>query len=424
MSNTQHISLVLARRMALHSQLLDGTNRLHTGKAGTERIIEHLGYVQVDAMSVVERAQHHTLWTRQEDYKPDYLHELQRTDRSVFEYWGHCASYLPMRDYRFYLRQMHSHRTPTKTWPRRWLKEHGHLMKPILRRIRDEGPLSLRALEEPAGIVSRGWSGGSPIQIAVGMLCERGDLMITERRGTQKIYDLKENVVPDRMDTSMPTRAEQGRFFVRRALNAHGLAQEKTVHDHLRRCDKKAVSEALSALVDTGEVVEVGVEGLEGGRYFTFAKTLQEADGLQSMDSRLFILSPFDNLIARRQRIQDLFGFEYLLECYKPKHKRKYGYYVLPLLWKEGFVGRVDARASRKEKALVVERLLLESTFRIDDVLLSSLAETLHKLAVFAQCSRVDVVNADSRRIRDALRRRTGASQQRRALWTRDGKGD
>ena len=409
MSKTHHMSAALARRLALRSQLLCACDGRPRGKPGTLHIIEHLGYVQVDAMSVVERAQHHTLWTRQPDYKPDYLHELQRTDRSVFEYWGHCASYLPMCDYRYYLAQMQSQRTPTKTWPKRWLKQHGHLMTPILRRIHDEGPLSLRQIEEPTGVTSRGWSSGSPTQIIVDMLCGRGDLMITERRGRQKIYDLRENVVPDGTDTSMPTRTEQGEFFVRRALKAHGLAQERTIHDHLRRCDKKAVSEALSAWVDSGEAVEVTVEGIEGGRYYALAKTLDEADGLQSADTPLCILSPFDNLIARRRRIQELFAFEYLLECYKPKHKRKYGYYVLPLLWREQFVGRIDAKASRKQRTLAAERLMLQSTFRIDDAFLPSLAETLANLAAFTGCARVDIVHADSARLRDELRQRARA---------------
>ena len=348
MNKIHHISLKLARRIALKSQLLDAGNSISEGKSETLQIIDHLGYVQIDAMSVVARAQHHTLWARQPDYRSVYLHELQAKDRSVFEYWGHCASYLPMSDYRYYMPQMESHRTPTKTWPMRWLKQHGHLMEPILERLRGEGALSLRELESPSGKISQGWTGGSPIQIALGMLFEYGDVMVTERQGIKKIYDLKERVVPEDTDTRMPSKSEQGHFFVQRALNAHGLVQKLTIHDHLRRCDKQAINEALSELLDAGEVVEVRIENNQKELYYAYEKEVQKADSLQATGSTLHILSPFDNLIARRQRIKSLFRFEYLLECYKAKHKRKYGYYVLPLLWKEG-VYRKDRCQSKQQ---------------------------------------------------------------------------
>ena len=143
------LSLEQARRLTLRAQLLDGRGRPPRGKEGVARTIEHLGYVQIDTISVVQRAHHHTLWNRRADYDPTMLHALQATDRRVFEYWGHAASYLPLSDYRFYLPKMQSFQTPSSRWERDRLEKHGHLMKPVLERIREEGPLSSKDFKAP-----------------------------------------------------------------------------------------------------------------------------------------------------------------------------------------------------------------------------------------------------------------------------------
>ncbi len=119
---------------------------LGTGKEGAARAVDQLGYVQIDTISRVERAHHHTLWSRVPGYQPGMLEELQAVDKRVFEYWGHEASYLPMQDYRFYLPRMRSFSDPAVGWHRHLLEKYHHLTPHILERIRQEGPLSFQGL--------------------------------------------------------------------------------------------------------------------------------------------------------------------------------------------------------------------------------------------------------------------------------------
>ena len=136
--NSVPVSLEIARRMALHAQLFGERPALPDGKEGIAQTIERLGYVQIDTISVVQRAHHHTLWTRRPDYDPKMLHELQAVDRRVFEYWGHAASYLPMADYRFYLPRMRNFRAPVKSWEKYFIEKHEHLTGQVLKRIQQE----------------------------------------------------------------------------------------------------------------------------------------------------------------------------------------------------------------------------------------------------------------------------------------------
>ena len=143
------ISQRLARRIAINAQLLDGRAKLPKGKEGVARAIEHLGYIQIDTIAVIERAHNHTLWTRRPDYKPEMLDSLLSRDRLLFEYWGHAASYLPIGDYRFYIPRMRYFLDPHNKWEKQRLEKFGHMMKPVLERIRKEGPLGSKDFTPP-----------------------------------------------------------------------------------------------------------------------------------------------------------------------------------------------------------------------------------------------------------------------------------
>ena len=127
---TDSISKKTARRLVLHAQLLDGKTRIMKGKAGVVQAVGHLGYVQIDTIAVIERAHHHTLWTRVPGYEPKHLHEALAIERTIFEYWGHAASYLPMSDYRFYLPMMRSFYDPKNAWFRGWGEKYGSTPRP------------------------------------------------------------------------------------------------------------------------------------------------------------------------------------------------------------------------------------------------------------------------------------------------------
>ncbi len=393
-----NLSLKQARQIVLKAQLLDGRTALPSGKEGIAQTIDGLGYVQIDTISVIKRSHHHTLWIRRDDYDENMLHDLQAEDRLVFEYWTHAMSYLPMSDFRYSLPRMRNFKNPTSPWARHQWQKSGHLVESVLERIRKEGPLSSKdfASSEKKGGT---WWDWKPAKVALELLFWRGDLMITERQNFQKIYDLTERVLPDHIDTTMPNDDELGRFFVIRALSALGIAgqtdiqrymQPGTARDSgLQIAGKNIIEKALRDLLDAKEVISVILEKNENTVYYALSDAFQNIIHQKETTDGVFLLSPFDNLIIQRQRTKRIFGFDYALECYVPVEKRKYGYFVLPILWGDRFVGRLDPKSDRKTKTLVVRSLVFEPSFKSFDTLLPLLAQRFVDFARFNGCEHI-----------------------------------
>ena len=377
--------------MALSAQLLLEGPGGNSGAERTFRTIDALGYVQIDTISVVERAHHHTLWSRFGGYCPDILHRLHSEDRKVFEYWGHAASYLPISDYRFYTRQMKRHRDPKDKWARNRLEKCGHLMDDVLDRIRREGPLGSGDFKAAPGVKRAQWWDWKPAKTALELLFWRGDLMITRRDNFHRIYDLTERVLPDGTDTSTPEEDELGRFLVRRALRAHGTADERTMADHIHAADRSVVRRALLEMVDSGEVLAASVDGDTG--YYLLEDAVDAAGTEAAADPGVHILSPFDNLIIDRKRAERLFGFRYSLECYTPRKKRKYGYFVLPVLWGDTLAALMDCKVHRKERCLQVISLRLELPAEDMEAFIEPFSRRLEAFARFNGCRSLDLTH-------------------------------
>ena len=376
-----------AKTLLLRHQLLAGGKKLPKGMVGAARIIEHLGYVQIDTISVIERAHHHVLWTRQPGYGQQMLHEMQAVDRTIFEYWGHAMCYLPMADYRYYLPLMA--RFPGKgAWEKSRYKQHGHLMAAVLERIKNEGPLCSKDFESPPKFRRGPWWDWKPAKTALELLYWKGDLMVSERRNFQKYYNLTERVLPAGTDTAVPDGLACGRFIVRRALGALGLATEREIWDYIHVADRATVKRAIDEMAAGNEIMPVAVDGIEAG-YFALphslnAKPKKSAPGIH-------LLSPFDNLIIHRLRVKNIFGFDYALECYTPSHKRTHGYFTLPILFGDAIIGRLDPKAERAEQKLVIRSLRFEPGFSGYDAALPLLTQKLRDLAAFNQCVSVTV---------------------------------
>jgi uncharacterized protein YcaQ len=387
------ISKKLARRLALHGQLVDGKIKLPMGKEGVAQVIEKLGYIQIDTIAVVERAHHHTLWTRRPDYHPDMLHELQAKDRRIFEYWGHRASYLPMADYRFYLPKMRNFLTSQGSWWTNWQKKHGHLMAPVLERIRKEGALSSKDFQQPDDFQRGPWWDWKPTKAALEILFWQGDLMITERRNFQRVYDLTERVLPESVDTRIPDDEELGQFLVWRALNAYGVSQEKEIREHIHG-GKNVISKSLRDLVEAGEVIPLQVEGDKKSVYYASSRALEKSNILRTASKKVFLLSPFDNFIIQRVRLKNLFDFDYAIECFTPPAKRKYGYFTLPILWGEKLVGRLDPKIDRKKKAFIIRNLVFEPDFKEYEAFVFDFTDKLWDFAEFNRCQEIQLEKA------------------------------
>jgi uncharacterized protein len=295
-----------ARAVALRAQGLGRLVSFESGVLGALSVIEHLGYVQIDTISVVERAHHHILWSRLPNYSPEWLAQLH-AQRRVFEYWSHARAFLPMRDFRQSLPLMRSFRRKFH-----WSDDSPELrraMRGVMRRIRSEGPL--RARDFNSGEVVRAavaWTFSKIEKRALHELWMRGDIMVASREGFQKSYDLKERVLPASVDRSLPTRVEAADLVIERTLQAHGVVREAEFSYLRDGVVAAALQTRLSHAIKSGRVVRVAV-GDSSRPAYVLVETL-DCPPCPSERREARILSPFDNLVIQRERLRCLFEFD------------------------------------------------------------------------------------------------------------------
>ena len=366
-----------ARHLMLTSQGLAG-NAFGNKKEGTLKAIEHLGYVQIDTISVVERAHHHTIWARVNDYKKSYLDELIENDKTVFEYWSHAAAYLPMRDYRFSLYRKNMIAAGKLKW---YFNKKATSF--VYDRIVAEGPLQSKDFEEKKK--KPGWWEWKESKLALEQLFMEGKLMIAKRQGFQKVYDLTERVLPKGINTKLPTEREYAEYLITKTIRANGLAAKNEI-GYLRSHAKPAVTKTIKEMEEAGNILPLKVAGLEDGIFYTTQQNLDTAASIKNKKA-VTILSPFDNCVIQRGRLKNLFDFDYTIECYVPEPKRQYGYFCLPVLYGDTFAGRIDCKAERSEKTLYVKNVFYEK--KADEKLKAELNKALKKFASFNGCVEV-----------------------------------
>jgi uncharacterized protein YcaQ len=205
--------------------------------------------------------------------------------------------------------------------------------------------------------------------------------MVAARLGFQKVFDLTERVLPPSTDTRTPTGAEHARWYVERALDAWGIVARDEIA-YQRREHAELIDGALAELEEEGRIVRVAVEGIAGVAYWTRPAELERSVGAAGGRS-LRILSPFDPFIIHRKRVQQLFDLDYTVECYVPAHKRRFGYFALPLLWGDSFAGLIDLKADRKQGVLRVNALRYDGPPRRRPAFEKALSRALDKFAAY-----------------------------------------
>lgn len=364
-------------------------------------IINHLGYVQIDSINVVERAHHHILWSRCPDFTPDQLESLHGVRKAVFEYWAHAMSFLPMKDYRYSLPNME--RFAQRQDCQEILASNRPLVKEIRSRINSEGPLSASDFSAPAEFKSTGWWDRKPAKQILEVLFWQGELMISHRKNFKRFYDLTGRVLAaadEKPDTSMPSAEETFRHYLRRVMRTLGVAARSDLLWFVK--DKAGVLRVLNEMISAGEVSTLRIEGLEDS-YHALPAVLEKAGRVpkkvrgsarNGAENLLHILSPFDNLMIRRDFVKRLFAFDYLFECYVPEARRKFGYFSCPILAGNDLVGTIDAKADRAQRELIVKSLHLqagaEALLRKSD-LARNLAAGIRDFADFNGCAAVKI---------------------------------
>jgi uncharacterized protein YcaQ len=337
-------------------------------------------------------------------YRPELLDAALRRGE-VFEYWAHAAAYLPMRDYRFSLPKMHAMRAGEDRWVR---SRDTRLMRRVLDRIRAEGPLQTRDFEAPKNRGNTGWWDWKPAKQALEQLFMQGDLMAVGRRGFQKVYDLTERALPAHANTCTPTVEELAAHLIERQVAAMGCASTR-VCTYQRPIPglRQAVDAALERAVRRGELVRLTVGNGNARQEAVFA----EPDALQRRaapaPARARVLSPFDNLVIHRHRGQTLFDFDYQLECYVPAAKRRFGYFCLPILYRDRLVGRTDCKAHRSSGRFEIKGLFIEHPQIVEDDgerAYRAIAAALTHLARANDCDHLDLGSVQPARASGPLR--------------------
>ncbi len=367
------------RRMALDGQGLIKAQPFGKGIHAAHRVIRHLGYVQLDTVSVVERAHNHVLYSRVPDFKPEMTNQLLQK-RDIFEYWSHAAAFLPIEDFRFSL----PYKQAIKSGQTHWFKNPDKkLMAELMMRIQAEGPLCSRDVEAKRERKSNGWWDWKPARKALEQLFMQGDLMVCDRSGFQKTYDLTERVLPSHINTEVPGINEMAAHLLQQQLHCHGVVSLKGLtylrrNAPLRQAMKNRVNELLAE--NTLETVVLN----SGERFFIPAGALDLP--MTRTGNRVKIMSPFDNAVIQRERLKSVFDFDYQIECYVPADKRKYGYFCLPILYRDQFIGRMDCKAHRREKHLEIKHLYLEQTINDQDAFLIAFERAIKDFCLFQQC--------------------------------------
>jgi uncharacterized protein YcaQ len=382
-----------ARRLFLHRHALaDAPVGVARGDdlAG---LIDRIGFVQVDSINTVARAHHMILWSRRQAYRPEALTRLLEKDRRMFEHWTHDASVVPVHLFpQWQHRFVRSADRLRDNW-KRWFRD-GYEVQfdTVLDRIRAEGPLTCSDVGEGEARGKGGWWDWHPSKTALEWLWRTGVLSITRRDGFQKVYDLTERVIPGPHLGDPPDAAAHLDWACTSALDRLGFATSGEMAAYwaaVAPADVKAWCEKARA---DGRLVEIMVEGADGAPRRSFARpdVLQDAAGLSDPTSRIRVLSPFDPALRDRARAQRLFGFDYRIEVFVPEAKRKYGYYVFPVLEGDKIIGRVDAKAFRDASVLKVRAFWPEPKVSLGKTRLAKLEGALDKLARFGGCDRVD----------------------------------
>jgi uncharacterized protein YcaQ len=368
------------RKIILHAAGLSKRAQFGKGREAVYKLIDHLGFVQVDTNYTVERAHHHTISSRIPDYKLEWLDELQEEGR-VFEFFTSDSGYMPMHEFRFSLPVKQGFASARKPLTPAEIS----LMNKVLDRIAREGPLMVKDFENDRQEASSGWWDWRPSKLAIERLYLDGRLMNTRKQNFQKVYDLPKNMVPTDIDTTMPTPEEFARHVIRRALRSLGVAYAKEIAWRARFVKGHLVKKELEKLVAEGEICQVAIEGLKTAPLYMLPAYKNKKI---TLSDDAFILSPFDPLNVFRHRLRDFFDFDYQIECFVPEAKRKYGYFSLPMLVGDRFVARMDAKADRKQKAMIVHNLHFES-IKLTQAMLLKTSDAIKDFATFNQCATI-----------------------------------
>lgn len=409
------ISKQTYRRFLLGSQGL-WPGRRYSSLSGTESALHQMQALQLDPLVMVARSQDIAMYGRVLDYKPDLLYKMAYEKRKAFDYGGWLMMY-PMSEFPYW--QLHMKRRKEKGMR---YESFSHPPKEVinfvLKELREKGPLGNRDLE---GDAVKAWSyrGRKETSVTLFYLWLIGEVMISNRKGFDRIYDLRERVVPPEYDYAASVKESED-FFCKKQIAFHGMARENSLKTDVsyyiqRKLDTKEAKEQIERLIEKGEVSRVRVEGfsenflilnsdqphlsaLEAGR----VPKRWKPKGATTAEE-ITLLAPLE-IVSARGRAKKVFDFEYVWEVYKPAHQRKWGYYTLPILYGDDLVARLDPKHDRATDTLHILGFWLEDDAPKDAAFADALAKGLTRFANMIGAKKIDLSGIKQAKLRGHLK--------------------
>ncbi len=377
------------RRTLLDRAGLSASPTAPFDKAALQRLIERLGYVQIDSIQVVERAHHVILHSRNHRYRHEMLRQLLEEDRTLFEHWTHDACVIPTSHFPHWQHRFEQARRQLSggRYAKRLGSKPTRVLDHVRERVHREGALRTRDFENAAGVKRNSWWGWTQEKTALEVLWRCGEFAISHRDGFEKAYDRIEAVIPAEVRDRKIDREESVAWKCEQALERLGAASPAEIAGFWGSFKADTASAWAKAGLDSGELVEVRVEdakGKPGPPRLASAHFARDVEDAASASKRLRLLCPFDPLIRDRKRTSHVFGFDYRIEVFVPAAKREYGYYVFPILEGEKLTGRIDLKAHRADGVLEVKGLWWEQGVRESRARSERLQRALRRLGRFA----------------------------------------
>jgi uncharacterized protein YcaQ len=344
------LSNALARRIWLHAQRLDSKTPFGDGPAAVAAAVDHLGYVQIDTIHVIERCHHHILFSRIPDYRRADLRQAQSIDKSVFEYWTHALSYIPSKDISFFLPAMREHKREGHKW---FSAVTPSDTRKVMRLVR-AGPLTIRDIEDDVLTEKEHlWASRKPSKRALQLAFYTGAVTISERNGMLKTYELTARHFGWDKPPKPASASGIIAYLLDRALRSQGIVSLDSIC-HLDAPSKKAVRRLIEARVRRKELVPVALEGAGKQEHWARPEVLEPVG--EGQPGLVHILSPFDPLIIQRKRTELIFGYGHRFEAYVPKEKRLFGYFALPVLVGDDIVAAIDLKTDRQNRKVLMQK--------------------------------------------------------------------
>jgi uncharacterized protein YcaQ len=340
-----------ARRIWLQAQRLDTVAPFGEGPKAIAAAVEHLGYVQIDTINVIERCHHHILYSRIPAYRRGDLKQAQSVDKSVFEYWTHALSYVPSRDFRYFMPLMREHRREGHQW---YASVTPADTRKVMRLVK-AGPLTIRDIEDDVLTEKEHlWQSRKPSKRALQLAFYTGAVTISERNGMLKTYELMARHFGWEKPPKPASASEVAAYLLDRSLRSQGVVSLDSIC-HLDAPSKPAVRRIIEARVRKKELVPVAIEGAGKQEHWARPEALQRG-GEGTASPLVHILSPFDPLIIQRKRSELIFGYSHKFEAYVPKAKRVFGYFALPVLVDDEIVAALDLKTDRQNRKLLMQK--------------------------------------------------------------------